>query len=330
MNENRFYNFKKTITNKEYGKYWTAAKKTFDIDFKNNSFVNKGSRNYFPEIYDPKFDDNDLLDVNFENNEDKKILKLGTKNLCLLKKSKNRTLIYAQDYLKSIDSCLKEKDIVCEVGSGSGLLSALINEKKKTTNILIDIPDVLLTAISLIFTLFPNKVFLLPNEIKELSLPINFNQYDFIFLTPDMTHYVQNESVKLGINTQSFMEMDMIEVDNYLNYFEKIILDKGYFFCSNRIRKRHYFFEYKFYLLKNFKKVFLKKNQFFYSSPNLSSMLDFLLKKDMNLNKKSINFSFFEKIIILSKFKPKEFLRWLIWDFQRLFKKINTMNNIFS
>ena len=297
MNENRFYNFKKTITNKEYGKYWTAAKKTFDIDFKNNSFVNKGSRNYFPEIYDPKFDDNDLLDVNFENNEDKKILKLGTKNLCLLKKSKNRTLIYAQDYLKSIDSCLKEKDIVCEVGSGSGLLSALINEKKKTTNILIDIPDVLLTAISLIFTLFPNKVFLLPNEIKELSLPINFNQYDFIFLTPDMTHYVQNESVKLGINTQSFMEMDMIEVDNYLNYFEKIILDKGYFF---------------------------------YSSPNLSSMLDFLLKKDMNLNKKSINFSFFEKIIILSKFKPKEFLRWLIWDFQRLFKKINTMKNIFS
>jgi len=297
MNENRFYNFKKTITNKEYGKYWTAAKKTFDIDFKNNSFVNKGSRNYFPEIYDPKFDDNDLLDVNFENNEDKKILKLGTKNLCLLKKSKNRTLIYAQDYLKSIDSCLKEKDIVCEVGSGSGLLSALVNEKKKTTNILIDIPDVLLTAISLIFTLFPNKVFLLPNEIKELSLPINFNQYDFIFLTPDMTHYVQNESVKLGINTQSFMEMDMIEVDNYLNYFEKIILDKGYFF---------------------------------YSSPNLSSMLDFLLKKDMNLNKKSINFSFFEKIIILSKFKPKEFLRWLIWDFQRLFKKINTMKNIFS
>jgi len=297
MNENRFYNFKKTITNKEYGKYWTAAKKTFDIDFKNNSFVNKGSRNYFPEIYDPKFDDNDLLDVNFENNEDKKILKLGTKNLCLLKKSKNRTLIYAQDYLKSIDSCLKEKDIVCEVGSGSGLLSALVNEKKKTTNILIDIPDVLLTAISLIFTLFPNKVFLLPNEIKELSLPINFNQYDFIFLTPDMTHYVQNESVKLGINTQSFMEMDMIEVDNYLNYFEKIILDKGYFF---------------------------------YSSHNLSSMLDFLLKKDMNLNKKSINFSFFEKIIILSKFKPKEFLRWLIWDFQRLFKKINTMKNIFS
>ena len=132
MNENRFYNFKKTITNKEYGKYWTAAKKTFDIDFKNNSFVNKGSRNYFPEIYDPKFDDNDLLDVNFENNEDKKILKLGTKNLCLLKKSKNRTLIYAQDYLKSIDSCLKEKDIVCEVGSGSRLLSALVNEKKKT------------------------------------------------------------------------------------------------------------------------------------------------------------------------------------------------------
>ena len=91
----------------------------------------------------------------------------------------------------------------------------------------------LLTAISLIFTLFPNKTFLLPNEIREISTPINFYEYDFIFLTPDLINYIENESVNFGINTQSFMEMDMIEVDNYLNFFEKKILNNGYFFCSN-------------------------------------------------------------------------------------------------
>jgi hypothetical protein len=322
MNENRFNNFKKTITNQEFGKYWTTAKNTFEIEFKDNNFINKGSRNYFPEIYDPKVDHNELLDVNLDSDTEKKIFKLGSKILCLPKINKNDTLLYAQHYLKLIDEYIKEKDIVCEVGSGSGLFSALINQKKKTTNILIDIPEVLLTSISLMFTLFPNKVFLLPNEIKELPLPINFNQYDFIFLTPDLIHYVKNESVNLGINTQSFMEMDMLEVDKYLKFFEKIISEEGYFFCSNRVRKRHYFFQYKFYLLKSFSKVFLNKNQFFDSTANHSSMLDFLLKKNKNFNQKPINFSFYEKIIILSKFKPKEFLRWLIWDFKRLFKKI--------
>ena len=323
MNEDRFNNFKKTITQKNYGKYWSVAKNTFEIDFKNNNFINKGLRNYFPDIYNPELGKNNLLDVNFDSNKDVKIFKLGVKNLCLHKATKNKTLIYAQYYLDSITNYLNEKDIVCEIGSGSGLFSALINEKKKTTNILVDIPDVLLTAIALIFTLFPNKTFLLPNEIKELPSPIDFKKYDFVFLTPDLINYIHDESINFGINTQSFMEMDMSEVDEYLNFFEKKISNNGYFFCSNRVRKRHFFFEYKFYLLKSFEKVFLKKNKYFYSVPNLSSMLDLLLKKNKNANHKLINFNFYEKLIILTKFKKKEFFRWLVRDIKRVLKKIN-------
>ncbi len=327
MNEIRFNNFKKSIINKKYGEYWSIAKNTFNIDFKDGNFINKGSRNYFPTIYNQKIDRNNLLDVNFESKEDKKILKLGIQNLCLRKDNGNVSLITAQNYLNSINSYINEKDIVCEVGSGSGIFSALINERKKTTNILIDIPEVLLAAISLIFTLFPNKKILLPNEIEELSSPIIFNQYDFIFLTPDLIYHIKDESVNLGINTQSFMEMDMIEVDNYLNFFNRIILNEGYFFCSNRIRKRYYFFEYKFYLLKNFHRVFLKKNSFFYSLKNSSSLLDFFLKKDKQIKQKSIRFSLYEKLCILTKFKRSEFFRWLIFDFQRILKKIYIMKN---
>ena len=83
MNEDRFNNFKKTITQKNYGKYWSVAKNTFEIDFKNNNFINKGLRNYFPDIYNPELGKNNLLDVNFDSNKDVKIFKLGVKNLCL-------------------------------------------------------------------------------------------------------------------------------------------------------------------------------------------------------------------------------------------------------
>ena len=55
------------------GKYWTLAKNTFDIDFKGDKFINKGTRNYFPDIYDPKFNNDDLLDVNSISEKDKKI-----------------------------------------------------------------------------------------------------------------------------------------------------------------------------------------------------------------------------------------------------------------
>ena len=53
--------------------------------------------------------------------------------------------------------------------------------KKNTTNILVDIPNVMLTAIALYFTLFPNKKFLLPNEILNQD-KLDLKNYDFIFL----------------------------------------------------------------------------------------------------------------------------------------------------
>ena len=318
MKEDRFNKFKKTIINKDYGQYWSEAKNTFMIDFVNGNFLNKGKRNYFPDIYNPDLNEANLLDVNLNNKENKKIFKLGKKKLCLNKNTKNRTLIYSQYYVNSIDKYLNEKNVVCEIGSGSGLFSALIHERKKTTNILVDIPEVLLTAISLLFTLFPDKNFLLPNEIDKSSLSIDFSKYDFVFLTPDLINYIGDESINFGINTQSFMEMDMDEVDRYLKFLDKKISNNGYFFCSNRIRKRHYFFDYKFYLLNKFEKVFLKKNEFFYSNPKSSSMLDFLLKKNLDTNKKSISFNFYEKLYILTKFKKKELFSWIKKDIRKL------------
>ena len=79
MKEDRFNKFKKTIINKDYGQYWSEAKNTFMIDFVNGNFLNKGKRNYFPDIYNPDLNEANLLDVNLNNKENKKIFKLGKK-----------------------------------------------------------------------------------------------------------------------------------------------------------------------------------------------------------------------------------------------------------
>jgi hypothetical protein len=318
MLEKRFSDFKNNIAPRKYGKYWEDAKKTFSIDFINSSFVSYGERNYLPEIYSTKFLKENLLKI-FSNRKDV-WQKLGDKKICQKKDSKNLTLIYANSYYNLIKKYIPKGGVICEVGSGSGLLSSIIHENKNTTNVLIDIPEVLLNAIALIFTLFPKKTFLLPNEVVGKKT-IDLKDYNFIFLVPEQTNLITNESINLGINTQSFMEMDIEEVDSYLKFFNEKIKYDGYFFTSNRLKKRHYFFNYKFYLLKNFKKIFLEKDFFFYNySPNLSSMLNLLLKKSKNIYEKDINFNYFEKITGIFFFKRKEFFYWIQIYIKKLFK----------
>jgi hypothetical protein len=308
MLEKRFSDFKNNIVTKKYGEYWEKAKKTFSVDFKNSRFVSLGERNYLPDIYSANFEENSLLKI-FGGSKDV-YQKLGDQQICLKKNSGNLTLLYANSYYNLIKKYIPERGVVCEVGSGSGLFSSIIHEKKNTTNILIDIPEVLLNAIALVFTLFPKKTFLLPNEIIN-NKTIVVKDYNFIFLIPEQANLIINESIDLGINTQSFMEMDMKEVDSYLKFFSDKIKYDGYFFTSNRLKKRHYFFNYKFHLLKNFKKIFLEKDFFFYNySPDLSSMLNLLLIKSKTINKKDINFNYFQKLAGIFFFKKKEFFYW--------------------
>jgi putative sugar O-methyltransferase len=323
MLEERFNKFKKQIVDKKYGKFWEEAKKSFNISFVNSKFKNFGERDYFPEIYDEKTNKKDLVKI--FHDQDYFYQKIGSQKLSQKKDGKNLTLLYANSYYRRIEKYIKNEQVVCEVGSGSGLLSSIINQNKKTNNILIDIPNVLLTAIALIFTLFPKKSFLLPNEVHNKE--INFKIYDFVFLLPEQICLINNESIDFAINTQSFMEMDSIEVNNYLQFFNRVIKFEGYFFISNRLKKRHYFFNYKFNLLKHFKKIFLEKDIFFYNySPSLSSMINLLLIKSKLLKKKDIHFNFFSKIFGIFYFKKKEFFYWLFFYIKKIFKFLLKMN----
>tara|TARA_X000000950_G_C13921450_1_gene663734 strand:+ start:17960 stop:18946 length:987 start_codon:yes stop_codon:yes gene_type:complete len=308
--ENRFQNFKQNFKKEIYGLQWENDRKNFDIVYANGKFKSFGKWNFLPALYENQFKDDQLLNIYHGKNI--KFLTLGSQKLCLPKEYGNKTLIYANNYYKLVENYINEKSIVCEIGSGSGLFSALINENKSTINILIDIPEVMLSAIAFYFTLFPKKRFLLPNEIEK-DKEINFKNFDFIFLLPSQKNLIKNETIDFGINTQSFMEMDESEVDEYLDFFNEKISYEGYFFCSNRLRKRHYFFNYKFHKLIDFKLTFLEKDKVFYMDKNLASMLNILLKKKKG-GRNNIKFNILDKINGLFYFKINEFFYWLKKD----------------
>ena len=232
--EQRFERFKKSIKIKKYGIQWEKDRKNFSVSYRKGVFENLGDWDFFPVIYQKHFIQDDLKSIG--NDSKKKIIQIGNNSFCIPSNHKNRILSHSVNYFNILNKYVNKNDIICEVGSGPGVLSALIHQEKNTTNILIDIPDVMLVGISFLFSIFPEKKYLLPNEIENLNIS-DLSKYDFIFLTPEQTETVLKDSVNLTVNTQSFMEMDKNEVESYLKFFDKILKKDGYFFCSNRLYK---------------------------------------------------------------------------------------------
>ena len=238
----RFKKFKDSIINNKYkfGKYWEKEKITFEVDFKDGLFNSKGSRDYLPRIFDESIIHDEIIPIN-----GKKFVQLGERKLCTLKNSGSYHLLHLSHYFHEIKKIIKDNDICLDVGSGSGLLQFIIHQNKKTTNIFIDLPESIQSSIALCFTLFPDSKIILPNEINGEGY-LNIKDYDFIFLFPNQKHLIKNYSVDFCVNTQSFMEMDIDEVNDYIRYFNNILKTEGYCFISNRIVKRTYFFLYNF------------------------------------------------------------------------------------
>ena len=300
----RFKKFKDSIINNKYkfGKYWEKEKITFEVDFKDGLFNSKGSRDYLPRIFDESIIHDEIIPIN-----GKKFVQLGERKLCTLKNSGSYHLLHLSHYFHEIKKIIKDNDICLDVGSGSGLLQFIIHQNKKTTNIFIDIPESIQSSIALCFTLFPDSKIILPNEINGEEY-LNIKDYDFIFLFPNQKHLIKNYSVDFCVNTQSFMEMDIDEVNDYIKYFNNILKTESYCFISNRVVKRTYFFSYNFKKT-SFKKIYLKKDNYYYSKENYrqSSVLNLLLKK-----KEGSHFSFnlFNFIFGIFYLKPWEFFFW--------------------
>jgi hypothetical protein len=116
------------------------------------------------------------------------------------------------------------------------------------------------------------------------------------------------------------MEMDLDEVNEYIEYFDEILKKDGLCFLSNRVLKRTYFFSYNFKKT-FFKKIFLKKDGYYFSKKNykLSSIVNLLLqKKDRNY----FNFNFIHFIFGIFYLKKWELIFWTKHAVKKLLKII--------
>lgn len=312
--EKRYIDFKIFVekNNYKFGSYWENAKNTFEVELKDGNYFSSGKRNYLPLIYDfHEYDKKNLIKI-----LDNYYIKIGNKNLCTTSNLGNTALVHCVNYYKLLEKYFGTNIITCEVGSGSGLLQFLLHHYNKSKSILIDIPEVMINSVALCFTLFPNARILLPNEISDGTLEIN--NYDFIFLFPSQKNLIKKNSVDFCFNTQSFMEMENKEINEYIQLFNLILKNNGYCFISNRVLKISYFFSYNF---KNtqFKKIFLQIDEYFYNSINNSSLLNLLLKKDYTQNFYFNIYDYFTGILYLKK---NEIYYWLKVYLKKILRKL--------
>tara|TARA_B100000475_G_scaffold201270_1_gene188365 strand:+ start:10794 stop:11873 length:1080 start_codon:yes stop_codon:yes gene_type:complete len=128
----------------------------------------------------------------------------------------------------------KRNKTILEIGGGSGnLLSVLFDNFDAATLIDVDLPETLSSAIFFIKDLYPNAKILMPNEANNK----NFNDYDFVFLTPSQINLLQEDSLDIAVNICSFQEMTKEQVSEYFNFLDKSVKHTGVFLSTNRAEK---------------------------------------------------------------------------------------------
>ena len=82
---------------------------------------------------------------------------------------------------------------------------------------------------------------------------LNFDKYDFIFLTNDQIQKINKNTFDLAINSMSFSEMKESAIEKYFQLLRMVLKKENLFYCLNRVEKmmlydgnKHWirFFEY--------------------------------------------------------------------------------------
>ena len=194
---------------------------------KNFNIIKFSNKNFFQRIQSQG------VKNNFENVNQ-------IKNNFFTDKIVNEKIIHSYYFLNVLNTKFdfKTKKNICEIGPGNGNLISIIKKNFKNSKFLIiDLEETLLASSTHLSSLFPNKKFLLPNEIKN---KINSNliyENDFILITPNQIELIEPEIIDLTINTTSFAEMNKEQIKKYFDLVQKISKKGGYFFNYNRVEK---------------------------------------------------------------------------------------------
>jgi len=133
---------------------------------------------------------------------------------------------------------LSKTEFIIDIGAGNGNLISLLKHHFQTKCIVdIDLPETLILCIPFLNNLFPDAKIILPNEINDQIDENTLLNHDFIFLTPSQVTFLKENLIDLFININSFGEMNMLQINEYLNLIQKAGKNDSFFFNSNRVEK---------------------------------------------------------------------------------------------
>jgi len=209
-------------------------------NFRNNSFSQGIDNARLFSIDEIKKKFYELID---EINHDDALKFLPSKNVGNLKKFflfKNKYVDYKiifeiKDLLDLQNHIFKKHTIkiICEIGGGFGSFARMIRSECNAKYILIDLPEINLISGYYLKEHFPEKKFLLYNDIINNELDSELiKDFDFIIIPPWCK--LGNVKVDFFLNKTSFMEMDFQTIKNYFEIIHQNISRKGFFLNSNR------------------------------------------------------------------------------------------------
>ena len=133
---------------------------------------------------------------------------------------------------------MERVNCVLEIGPGScNLISLLKHHYSTKCFVIVDLPETQLASIPIVNELFPNSKILFPNETTKKIDKMSLKNYDFIFLTPNQINFLDDNLIDLSINTNSFGEMHLEQVNEYINFIQRVSKNGSFFFNTNRVEK---------------------------------------------------------------------------------------------
>jgi putative sugar O-methyltransferase len=148
--------------------------------------------------------------------------------------------------------------VVMDIGAGGGHLAGLFHLRCSSKIIIVDLPEMIVLSSAFFLQMFPQSRIVLPNETDR-------EKADVIMLHPDQTDFLGENQVDLAINTASFMEMDLHEVEHYFALIDRCLKVGGYFYCSNKDKKVTAFNEYPWQEYNNYQDIYYEKCGFTYN-----------------------------------------------------------------
>lgn len=216
-------------------KYFIISMYNLIFDYKNSYFnyqktfnnLKFSNKNFFQKIQSQKVKDN------FQNINQ-------IKENFFTNKIVNEKIIHSYYFLNVLNTKIdfNTKKNICEIGPGNGNLISIIKKNFKNNKFLIiDLNETLLVSSIYLSSLFPDKKFILPNEIGNKINANLIDENDFILLAPNQVELIEPEIIDLTINTSSFAEMNKKQIKNYFDLVQKISKKDSYFFNYNRVEK---------------------------------------------------------------------------------------------